>query len=263
VAAIKLTLAYLGTEFCGWQQQPRRDRLSCQERLESALGTICGRPVRVKAAGRTDAGVHSLGQVAVIDAPVKRSPAEILKGVNALLPPAIRVVRVQRVADEFHPRYQAVSKTYRYLIQNQPVASPFWNACAWFFPDRLDLAVMKRAAGRLEGRHDFSAFQDSGRRVADPVRTLYRCRVARAADPFFGGRRLISIEMTADGFLYKMARNIVGTLVEIGRGKLDPEAVREILVSGDRRRAGPTAPARGLCLVRVDYAKPGAGTDRP
>jgi tRNA pseudouridine38-40 synthase len=248
VAIVKLVLAYDGTEFAGWQRQP--GRRSVQAVLETALAPIAGRPVTVVGAGRTDAGVHALGQVAHVEMPRAIEPAIVQRALNAKLPPDVRVRGASDAPPGFHARFGARRKTYRYQIRRAPWVSPFEHRYVWHVADVLDLDAMAAAAARLVGRRDFGAFRSLGSRVRSTERTVYRLDVTGAEDP--DGTR-VTIEIEADGFLRHMARAIVGTLVEVGLGRRTPESLEGVLASRDRARAGPTAPARGLFLVRVDY----------
>lgn len=243
---IQLTVAYDGTEYCGFQRQRPGRRSSIQEQLEKALAQLLGQAVRVAGAGRTDAGVHAerqaVGFKAVTRMPVDRLPY----AVNRLLPPDIVVIGAREVDEGFHARFSARSKVYRYTLWRDRFPSPFWRRYAWHWPGDLDERAMALAAAALTGRRDFAAMGGSGRPVRDAVRTVFRFDI-EARLPF------LFLRVEADGFLYKMVRNMVGTLVEVGRGRWDPGRVEAILASGDRRQAGPTAPAHGLCLEEVNY----------
>jgi tRNA pseudouridine38-40 synthase len=259
---LKIVLAYDGSGLVGWQRQP--SGLSVQARLEDALTAIEGHPVSVVGAGRTDAGVHALGQVAScrIDHPLP--PAQLARALNAVLPGAIRVLEVEEVSEAFHARYSARSKTYRYLVLNADVASPFGRQYVWHVPQRLDATAMAQAARLLEGDHDFVALQGAGSATKTTVRTMMTAGVRESTTVDVVGRslalsdrsdggRLLVFELTGNGFLRHMVRNAVGTLVEIGLGRRSPGWMTEVLASRNRSRAGPTAPASGLFLVSVDY----------
>ena len=251
---LKLTLAYDGTRLVGWQRQAAGD--SVQGVLEDALARFEGGPVTVHGAGRTDAGVHALGQVASVEVTFAHDPATLARALNAQLPDDVRVLAVEDAAPGFHARFDARSKTYRYCIRNGPVASPFERPFAWHVPQPLDVEAMRQAASRLLGRHDFSAFRSIGTDVADSVRTLHASAIVETAGaiPWLGDDGpLLTYEVTGDGFLRHMVRAIVGTLVEVGRGWRDPAQMDALLQSGDRARAGATAPPHGLFLVRVVY----------
>jgi tRNA pseudouridine38-40 synthase len=250
---LKLTLQYDGTDFVGWQRQARGT--SIQQLLEEAIARIEGQSVPVVGAGRTDAGVHALGQVASarMDHPIALDALQ--RALNAMLPEAVRVTRVECADEAFHARYSATSKTYRYVIWTDAVLSPFAARYAWQVGGPLDVAAMRDAAARLVGRHDFAAFRASGSSVKTTIRTI----AASAFRDGIGGfdvPALLAYDITGDGFLRHMVRNIVGTLVEVGRGRFQAETIETLLASGHRHEAGPTAPARGLWLVKVDYGPP-------
>lgn len=253
---IKLTLQYDGTDFSGWQAQARGER-TVQAVLGGGISRLTGEKPRLAAAGRTDAGVHALGQVACFRTASRLPAATIKRALNALLPPDLRVASAVEVDEAFHPRYSAVGKRYFYLIANTDFVSPFAGRYAWRLPSALDLRAMKDAAGRLEGEHDFRAFMGAGSGVKGTVRRITRLAVERKKSLAFLGARLdggfIKVTVEGTGFLRHMARNIVGTLAEVGRGRLGPESVGDIIESGDRGAAGPTAPARGLFLESVFY----------
>lgn len=251
---LKLTLSYDGTRLVGWQRQAEGD--SVQGVLEEALARFEGGPVTVHGAGRTDAGVHALGQVASVEVAFAHDTATLTRALNAQLPEDVRVLAVEDAAPGFHARFDARSKTYRYCIRNGPIASPFERAFVWHVPQPLDVAAMREAASRLLGRHDFSAFRSIGTEVPDAVRTLHTSAIIETAGfaPALGdGGPLLTYEVSGDGFLRHMVRAIVGTLVEVGRGWRDPAQMDALLQSGDRARAGATAPPQGLFLVRVVY----------
>jgi len=261
---LKITLAYDGTSAVGWQRQA--EGASIQGWLEDALTRIDGRPVSVTGAGRTDAGVHALGQVAsaVIAHPLDTTG--LRRALNATLPQDVRVLDVAEAREGFHARYGARAKTYRYCIANGEVVSPFAWRYVWHVAQPLAVEPMIAAARAIEGRHDFSAFQAAGSATATTVRTMVasELRVAEDADLFWhpariagcggaGVGRVLVYEVTGEGFLRHMVRTIVGTLVEIGAGRREADAMAAVLASRDRRAAGPTAPACGLCLVRVAF----------
>jgi tRNA pseudouridine38-40 synthase len=251
---LKLTLAYDGTRLVGWQRQAEGD--SVQGVLEDALARFEGRPVTVHGAGRTDAGVHALGQVASVEVAFTHDVSTLLRALNAQLPEDVRVLAVEEAPPGFHARFSARAKTYRYCIRNGPLASPFERAFVWHVPQPLDVDAMRQAAARLLGRHDFSVFRSIGTDVPDAVRTLHASTVVQTAGavPWLGDTGpLLTYEVTGDGFLRHMVRAIVGTLVEVGRGWRDPARMEALLLTKDRARAGATAPPHGLFLVRVDY----------
>jgi tRNA pseudouridine38-40 synthase len=243
-ANYRLLIRYDGRPFCGWQRQP--NGRSIQQCLEEACGRLCGGECKVDGAGRTDAGVHAAGQVACVRMAARLSTAEIKRAMNASLPPEIRVTAISRAEPDFHARKHARQKTYRYLIITGRRRSPFAPFYATWLPQRLDLDRMREAARYLTGRHDFKSFQAAGSSVKGTIRNLSRLEIK-------SGGGMISITAAADGFLRHMVRNIVGTLIEVGRGKLEPEEMGAILAGVDRKLAGPTAPAEGLTLLRVDY----------
>ena len=241
---LKLTLAYDGTRYVGWQRQAEGE--SIQGVLEDALARFEGNPVTVHGAGRTDAGVHALGQVASVQLTCGHDVDTLTRALNAQLPEDLRVRVIEEAPPGFHARFSARAKTYRYQIRNGRVASPFDRAYVWHLPERLDAPAMRCAAQTLAGRHDFSAFQSIGTQVPDSIRTITASDVRSEGD-------LLLYEVTADGFLRHMVRAIVGTLVEIGRGWRTPESIATLLANGVRAEAGATAPPHGLFLVRVDY----------
>lgn len=240
----KITLAYDGTDFVGWQRQA--SGVSIQGLLEDALRGLEGRDVAVAGAGRTDAGVHALGQVASFRLERLIEPAALRRALNAQLPFAVRVLEAEAVAPEFHARFGARRKTYRYRICNALVMSPFERRYAWHIFGPLDAEAMQHAARRLEGTHDFASFRTTGGTPRTTRRTIFSSEVRREAS-------MVIYEIAGDGFLRHMVRAIAGTLVEIGRGRRSPRAMADLLMAGDRSKAGATAPAEGLFLVAVEY----------
>lgn len=244
---IKIFLEYEGTRYHGWQYQP--NKLSIQEVLENKLHKITKKKTRVIGSGRTDSGVHAEGQVAHFQTVSPMQPREFLKALNSLLPPDIVVTRVEEAKPDFHAQKSATRKTYRYTILNRDHPSALLCRQAHYIATpTLNVSAMRRAARYLVGQKDFKAFQGSGCSAKTTVREIFRVSVAKQDD-------FIRITVDGSGFLKFMVRNIVGTLIEIGWGKWPPERLKEILKSKNRRLAGPTAPARGLCLVKVVYGK--------
>jgi len=247
---LKLSISYDGTRFVGWQRQAEGE--SIQGLLEDALARFEGAPVIVHGAGRTDAGVHALGQVASVCLTCDHDTGALARGLNAQLPGDVRVTRVEEVAADFHARFSARSKTYRYVFRNAPLASPFERSYVWHLPERLDLEAMRVAAAALVGTHDFAAFQSAGSGVTETIRTITRSEFLLDAPDRDTDPRL-AYEIEGDGFLRHMVRAVVGTLVEVGRGRRPPGSMEALLAGGSRADAGATAPAQGLFLVRVDY----------
>lgn len=245
---LKLIVSYNGAPFSGWQSQPDGDGI--QDHLEKAFAQIGGGDIRVHGAGRTDAGVHALAQCAHVDLSSKRyGLGRWRSALNGVLPPAIRVMRCEFVAASFHARFSATAKIYRYRIWNGEVLPPLEHGRAWLVREPLHLSSMSRAALFFLGRHDFASFAaNRGSPVSDTVRTLRRLQLRQAG-------RLISVEMEGDGFLYKMARMIVGALVGVGRRKLTADAIQLRLNRSGKKnsQSRPVAPANGLFLVRVRY----------
>ena len=242
---IKLVLSYDGSLYHGWQIQQNADTL--QAVLEDRLEKMLGSPVRVFASGRTDAGVHALEQVAHFVTSSPMDPATLRNGLNALLPEDMLVKQAGYVEADFHARYSVRSKVYEYRILNAEAPDIFQRSHVWHIRRGLDKGEMRRCLCTLLGCHDFSSFKSTGSGNRNPVRTIHRAELLSEGDG------LVRITMEADGFLRHMVRNIVGTLVEVGRGKITTTRFVEILESGDRRQAGPKAPARGLFLVKVNY----------
>ncbi len=251
---IKLLLSYDGTDFSGWQRQP--DRRTVQQVLEEAIGRLTGVEAPTNASGRTDAGVHALGQVVHFYTASRHPPEVFVKALNAMLPPDIRVRGASEVPQSFHATLDAKSKRYRYVIDNGPVADPFQLRYSDHVYQRLDEGAMNRAAQALKGRHDFHSFETNWPNRTSSVRTIYDIQASRAG-------HIIHVEVEADGFLYNMVRSITGTLVLVGLGRWPESKVGEALAAEDRREAGPTAPPQGLFLVYVRYpGDPDGPSDR-
>ncbi len=243
----KLTLAYDGTEFFGWQVQP--DRRTVQAVVEGAIAQVTGQPARLAAASRTDAGVHACAQVASFRSPTHLGPEVLQRAINAHLPDDVRVLRVEAVEDDFHALRSARSKRYRYVWCDAPVHDVFALRYAWHVRQPLDAERMHRAAQQLLGRHDFRSFQAAGSPRESTIRTVYDVLVVRpAARP-----TQVWLEIEADGFLYNMVRAIAGTLRDVGRARRHESCVGAILAAADRRAAGMTAPPQGLFLLAVRY----------
>jgi tRNA pseudouridine38-40 synthase len=277
VRNIRVALAYDGTDFHGWQKQP--NALTVQGCLESAIERIVGQPVTVHGSGRTDAGVHALNQVANFKTACRVPCANLLTALNNLLPATVRVYEACEVPQEFHARYDARSKTYRYRILQAPLCSPFIWRFVWHHPRALDRRAMAAAGQIFEGEHDFTSLAGASGAVdatgqtdrealssvagavsaerpeggvsevvGSMVRTIFSARLL-----WRSRTSMLIYEVRGSGFLHHMVRNLVGTLVEVGTGRLAPKDVIDILKARDRTLAGPTAPARGLCLVKVAY----------
>jgi len=250
---LKLTISYDGTRFVGWQRQAAG--VSIQGLLEDALARFEGVPVAVNGAGRTDAGVHALGQVASARMASVQPVDSVARGLNACLPPNVRVLDIQEVAADFHARFSARSKTYRYHLQTSAVASPFEQDYVWHVPETLDVDAMRAAAHALVGTHDFAAFQSTGSDTKGTIRTIIESEIGeRAVEGWRDSPApLLVYEVSGDGFLRHMVRAIVGTLVEVGRGRRRESSIAALLAGGNRSHAGVTAPPQGLFLVRVVY----------
>jgi tRNA pseudouridine38-40 synthase len=247
---VRLILAYDGTDFAGWQRQPKVPTI--QACLENALEKLTGTPVPVCGSGRTDAGVHALHQVANFHTASPIPCSNLVKALNDLLPPTVRVKTAEDVGPAFHARYDVRCKSYRYRIALDPVCSPLLWRFVHHYPYALDRARMAQAAHFFEGEHDFTSFaaadgQDDEEGKTN-VRTLFRSRLL-----WRPRSSLLVYDVAGKGFLRYMVRNIVGTLIEVGRGQLAPAEIPRLLAARDRSQAGPTAPAKGLCLMNVEY----------
>ncbi len=235
---------YDGTHYSGWQFQKNAETV--QERIESALKKITGRKVKLTGAGRTDAGVHAVGQVANFKTHSKLDFNKIKEALNSHLFGDILIASAEYAPLKFDAQRSARSKRYRYTVTTARFVDPFIRHFASRFSYRLNMGAMRRAAKALIGRHDFKSFQAAGSSESKTVRTIKNIKIEKR-------RNLVYIDIWADGFLYNMVRIIAGTLLEIGRGKMSEESIKEILKKRDRRSAGPTAPALGLCLMSVEY----------
>jgi tRNA pseudouridine38-40 synthase len=245
---LKLTLSYDGTAYAGWQVQPGEPTL--QEALERALAKITGETIRVAASGRTDAGVHALGQVVSFQTESRLPVQTLQKALNAELPGDMVVLAAAEATDGFHARRDAVRKRYRYVIHDGPFADVFGRAYCWHYFQRLDAAAMHRAARPWQGTHEFRSFESQGAQRSSSVRTVFDIGVSRGTGQ---EADLVTFEVEANGFLYHMVRTMVGTLVEVGRGAESETWPAQVLQAADRSTAGITAPPQGLFLVRVDY----------
>jgi len=250
VRTLKLTIHYLGTSYQGWQVQPGRPTI--QGAIERALVDLLGERVRVTGAGRTDAGVHARGQVASLTTSSRIPARGILLGANSSLPSDIRILSVEEVGDGFHARHDALSKDYAYRFSDLPVLSPFLSPTVHAVRGKLDLARMAEAAAHFLGEHDLTAFCGPEGRLKNATRVVTRSDLVEEQPGVWCYR------IAASGFLQHLVRTVAGTLLEVGRGRMNPDAMPAILASRDRRRAGPTAPPKGLTLEKVHYAA-GAG----
>ena len=242
---IRLLIAYDGTDYQGWQRQPRAPTI--QGTIEEVVRKITREPIALQGAGRTDAGVHAWGQVAHFITRAVLTPEKWQSAFNALLPPDIRIRAVQEAPPDFHARYGTRIKIYDYYLLNEAWPAPFFRRYTWWIGQTLDFDLMIRGLSGIEGQHDFSAYQTAGSAVTQTVRTLFRADLTRLRR---GGVRL---RFQADGFLRHMVRNLVGALVRLGMKKITLGEWQEILDSGDRSRAGAMAPAQGLFLRKVIY----------
>jgi len=243
---IRLTIEFDGAGFCGWQMQD--GVRTVQQELELALEQMLGEPVRLHSSGRTDSGVHARGMVAHFDTGRNLPLKAYRDGLNRLLPDDVAILSAELAADDFHARYSATGKWYRYSIRNHPVRSPLQNRRVWHLKNPLDLDLMRQAAALLVGRHDFAAFRAASCEAKTTIREIYRLDLAREGS-------LLQIDVRGSGFLQHMVRVMAGTLAEVGQGKRTVASVAELLSSGDRDAAGVTAPGAGLCLMEVCYSE--------
>ena len=242
---IKLIIEYDGKGFNGWQKQP--NKLNIQGEIERAIEEITGESIDLIASGRTDAGVHSLGQTANFKTESKIPIEKIPIAINSKLKQSIIIKSAEEVDERFHSRYNVKSKKYRYTINNSKYGSAIYRNVEYHFPIKLNIENMQKAAKYFEGEHDFKAFKASGTSSKSSVRTIYKAEVIDA------GNERIYIELTGNGFLYNMVRIISGTLLDVGSGKIAPEEIKNIIETKDRKLAGKTLPPQGLCLVEVNY----------
>lgn len=240
---IKITIQYNGANYCGWQKQP--NSLGIQGTIEKAIYEITKEEVKITGSGRTDAGVHAFGQVANFKLMSTIPTSKIPNALNAKLPKDISIIECEEVPEEFHSRYSAKGKRYRYLIYNSAYRSPIYKDISYQVKYDLDFEKMCREAKALVGTHDFKGFMSSGSSVSDTVRTIYDIELTKEEN-------LIVMEVEGNGFLYNMVRIIAGTLVDIGRNRIN-ESLADIINSKSRSRCGHTAPAHGLFLKKVDY----------
>lgn len=241
---IKLTVAYDGTAYCGWQIQP--NGITVEEVLNREISALTGEQVRVTGASRTDAGVHAEGNVAVFDTESTIPPERMAYALNCRLPEDIVVTESTEVPGDWHPRYQESVKTYEYRILNREMPDPVHRLTSYHVSYPLNVESMREAAAYLKGRHDFKSFCSAHTDVKDTVRTVYALDIEKEGD-------MITVRISGNGFLYNMVRIIVGTLIGVGRGAYSPEKVKDILEAADRREAAATAPAKGLVLKGILY----------
>jgi len=244
MTTIKLTIEYDGRNYCGWQVQP--NGLSVQRVIEDALCELTGETIKINGSGRTDSGVHAFGQTASFITESKIPPEKFSRALNHHLPSDISIVSSCEKNENFHARFAAVGKHYKYMFFNRETRSPFFDDRAYRVPRNVDIEAMKKAAAAFKGTHDFKGFMASGSQVIDTVRTISEISVESLDE-------IIEINIKGNGFLYNMVRIIAGTLLECGLSKLEYSDIPEIILSGDREAAGPTLPAHGLYLMEVYY----------
>ncbi len=242
---IKLVIEYDGKDYNGWQKQP--NKLNIQGEIERAIQEITGEEkIELIASGRTDAGVHALGQVANFKTKTKIPVEKLAIAINSKLKKSVIIKSAQKVEERFHSRYNCREKTYRYVINNSSQGSAIYRNLEYHFPIKLNIEAMKSAIKFFEGEHDFKSFKSSGTSSKNSIRTIYKAEIKQENEQ-------ILIELTGNGFLYNMVRIISGTLVDVGLGKIKPDEISHIIDSGDRTKAGKTLPAHGLFLVEVKY----------
>lgn len=242
---LRFLIEYDGTDYHGWQFQ--NNCVSVQEKFEEAIRIVTKQQQRVRAAGRTDAGVHALGQVVDVHLDGIFDPQVILRSLNGVLPRDIAVIKVEEAPEKFVPQTWVRHKTYRYVILNRKTRCAVGRRYVWHYPWPLDLGAIREAASIIEGEHDFSAFRASTCNSTKPIQLVSVCKVVDKPDGY------LVLEVTAGGFLKHMVRIIAGTLITVGHGTLLPQQVQDILDSGDRTQAGETLPAHGLCLIHLRY----------
>ena len=241
---IKLIIEYDGKKFGGWQKQP--NKLNIQGEIEKAIEEITGEAVELNASGRTDAGVHSLGQTANFKTNSEIEIEKVAIAINSKLKKSIVIKKAEEVSEDFHARYSCKGKKYRYIINNSQQGTAIYRDLECHIPQKLDVEKMRKAIKYFEGEHDFKGFKASGTSSKNTIRTIYKAEIKQE------GERII-IELEGNGFLYNMVRIISGTIVDVGLGKIKPEEIPEIIESKDRTRAGKTLPPQGLYLVEVYY----------
>jgi tRNA pseudouridine38-40 synthase len=252
---VRLLIEYDGTNYHGWQSQKSGGTI--QDVLKEKISNIIGKEVRLTSASRTDAGVHALDQVAAFGTDSSLETEVIMRALNAKLPPDIRILNAAETDRDFHPRYRAIKKSYFYIISEGKQQSAFLHSYVWSVKASLDLVSMSKAASFILGEHDFSSFRATGCGAKHPVRTVHAADISRLGELSFMTATIkgdfIKIRIEANSFLRHMVRNIVGTLVEVGQGRMSPDVFRQILRARNRTIAGPTAPAKGLFLEKVIY----------
>jgi tRNA pseudouridine38-40 synthase len=246
----RLTIAYRGTAYAGWQTQ--KTGIGVQQIIEQAFGKIFGAPCCLHSSSRTDAGVHALGMSAHVEIPkskVRMPLRKLALAVNSALPEDVRIIEARKCSPTFHARFDASGKQYRYFVWNHHSHNPLFNHQAWLVPGNLDLAAMRRAGNLLVGTHDFVSFAGTREyQLRSTIRTITRCQIRKQGP-------MLTFTFEGDGFLYRMCRGLAGTLIQVGQGKFGPEEVTGMIASKDRRVAGMTAPAHGLVLWKVFYHK--------
>lgn len=241
---IKLIIEYDGSRYCGWQRQ--KGETTIQQVLEDTLEKLCGEKVQLTGSGRTDSGVHARGQTANFHTRSKIPPDRFSYALNTLLPRDIRIISSEEAGADFHARFSAKAKKYRYSIVNNRHGTAIGWQYYYHVPMHLDIEAMEKAVKHFEGTHDFAAFMAAGSPVKSTVRTIYEAKMVREGD-------FIHFFFTGDGFLYNMVRIMAGTLIDVGKGKISPDSIPGIILSRDRTQAGPTAPPHGLTLEEVYY----------